>query len=77
MLNSCYLYSSVAIFLYRNPDQHANRKIGSDAAVCPEETSLFSVTCPVISHTDLTIKDCCKHVSNTDIFELAIKSLRL
>ena len=36
-----------------------------------------SVTSPVISHTDLTIKDCCIHVSNTDIFELVIKSLHL
>ena len=27
--------------LVRNSDQHANRKIGSDAAVCPEETSLL------------------------------------
>ena len=35
------LVSSVVSFLFRNPDQHANRKIGSDAAVCPEETSLL------------------------------------
>ena len=41
MLNSCYLSTSVASFLHRNPDQHASRKIGSDAAVCPEETSLL------------------------------------
>ena len=35
------------------------------------------MTSPVISHTDETIKDCCIHVSYTDIFELVIKSLHL
>ena len=32
-----------------------------------------SVTSSVISHTDLTIKDCCIHVSDTDIFELVFE----
>ena len=53
-------------FLYRNPDQYANRKIGSDC----DKSCNFTYR---INNKRLLYV----HVSNTDIIELIIKSLHL